>query len=98
MKALEWIGGDIHDPPAAQRLHDIQWRIETMCGVDYLVVSLRLFSFMGSPQYHIVVGELNCPRDQFPFLQQPLYTIDVKTALPIGEPIPFDHTPRRAGG
>ena len=68
MQALQWIGGDTESP----HLHSIQWSAQTANGHHYLIVSLRLFSFMGSPQYHIVVGELSCPLDKLPFLQQPL--------------------------
>lgn len=87
---LRWIGGDDKSPPAAQHLHDIQWRVQTVNVSNFLVVSLRLFSFIGSPQYHIVVGELTRPLDQLPFLQTPLYTIKVKTALPLGELVPLN--------
>ncbi len=52
------------------------------------MVGLRLFSFMGSPRYHIVVGELSRALDQLPFLKQPLYTIDVKAPLPLGDLVP----------
>jgi hypothetical protein len=95
MRALEWIGGDNDLPPSRPALHDIRWRIQ--CGVDarqFVVVDLRLFSFVGSPQYHIVVGELKCPLDQLPFLEQPLYTIDIKPPLPRGEIIPLGDTVR----
>jgi len=61
------------------------------------MVSLRLFSFMGSPRYHIIVGELTRPLNKLPFLQQPLYTIDVKTTLPLGELVPLDQGLRAAG-
>jgi hypothetical protein len=83
-----WIGGDTANSPPEQHLHDIQWSVPTIDGVVYVMVSLRLFSFVGSPRYHIIVGELTRPVDQLPFLQQPLYTIDVKTMLPPGEIVP----------
>jgi hypothetical protein len=72
MQALQWIGDDTESPPPVPHLHSIQWSAQTANGHHYLIVSLRLFSFMGSPQYHIVVGELSCPLDKLPFLQQPL--------------------------
>lgn len=83
--AWHWIGSDTVIPPAATHLHDIQWSVPTIDGIVYVMVSMRLFSFMGSPRYHIIVGELIRPVDQLPFLQQPLYTIDVKAPLPISE-------------
>lgn len=95
LKALQWIGGDTVIPKAEHRLHDIQWGIEVAGGVNYVVVSLRLFSFIGSPQYHIVVGELERPLDQLPFLKQPLYTIDIQAPIPVGKLIPLD---QRFGG
>jgi hypothetical protein len=95
---LNWVGGDIETPPAAEHLHDIQWLIETVGEVNYVVVKLRLFSFMGSPRYRIVVGELARPVDQLPFVQQPLYTIDVKAALPLGQLSPLDQALGRTGG
>ncbi len=61
------------------------------------MVSLRLFSFMGSPRYHIIVGELTRALDQLPFVQQPLYTIDVKTALPLSELAPIREALGRTG-
>jgi hypothetical protein len=97
MAALKWIGGDTVSPKAEQRLHDIRWYVHFANDLNYLVVSLRLFAFVGSPQYHIVVGELTRPLDQLPFLQQPLYTIDVKTPLPLGDLFPLDERLRRTG-
>jgi hypothetical protein len=94
-QAWHWIGSDTAVPPAEQRLHDIQWSAPTVNGINYVMVSLRLFSFIGSPRYHIIVGELTRPLDQLPSLQQPLYTIDVKTTLPLGELVPVNE---RLGG
>jgi hypothetical protein len=83
-----WIGSDTVMPAAQaalqSTLHDIQWLVPTINGRTYVMVSLRLFSFIGSPRYHIIVGELTRPTNQLPFLQQPLYTIQTKTALPLG--------------
>jgi hypothetical protein len=87
-RMLEFVGGDWEVPPAKSHLHDIHWRVQTVGRVNYVVVSLRLFAFMGSPQYHIVAGELTRPLDQLPFLEQPLYTIDIKQAVPFGQAIP----------
>src|SRR5262245_47373776 len=95
MKALQWIGGDLAVPKPEHRLHDIQWRIQRTGPTNYLVVSLRLFSFIGSPQYHVVVGELARPLDQLPFLEQPLYTIDIQAPVPIPKLVPIED---RLGG
>jgi hypothetical protein len=89
-QAWHWIGSDTAVPPAEQHLHDIQWSAPTVNGINYVMVSLRLFSFIGSPRYHLIVGELTRPLDQLPFLQQPLYTIDVKAPLPLGELVPLN--------
>jgi len=83
--AWHWIGSDTALPPAEQHLHDIQWCVPTIGETIYVMVSLRLFSFVGSPRYHIIVGRLTRPVDQLPYLQQPLYTIDVKTTLHLDE-------------
>jgi len=89
MPALKWIGGDTIVQPPRPVLHDIRWRIQQVGAINYVVVDLRLFSFLGSPQYHVVVGELKRPLDQLPFLKQPLYTIDIQPPLPSGELMPF---------
>jgi hypothetical protein len=78
-RTTHWIGGTYELPPPAPHLHNIRWRIQAVNRINYVIVDLRLFAFMGSPQYHIVVGELIHPLDQLPFLEQPLYIIDVKT-------------------
>jgi hypothetical protein len=96
-RAWHWIGSDTATPPAEEHLHDIQWSTPTINGTNYVMISLRLFSFMGSPRYHIIVGELIRTLDQLPFLQQPLYAIDVKTALPVGEFVPLDERLGRTG-
>ncbi len=89
-QAWHWIGSDTVTPAPEQRLHDIKWSAPTVDGHTYVVVSLRLFSFIGAPRYHIVVGELTRPIAQLPFLDQPLYTIDVKAPLPLGELVQID--------
>jgi hypothetical protein len=44
----------------------------------------------------VVVGELRRPLNQFAYLEQPLYTIDVKPPLPRCELIPLGNSARRA--
>lgn len=85
-----WVGGELNLPAAEPHLHDIRWRV-TPSNVGVLViVELRLFAFFGGPRYHVVVGTLTRPLNQLPFTEQPLYTIDMKTAVPVGEFVPFD--------
>lgn len=89
VRRFEWIGADELIPPPRPVFHDIRWRIQSVGMFNYLVVDLRLFSFLGSPQYHIVVGQTKRPLNQLPFLEQPLYTIDIKPPLPCGEFVPI---------
>jgi hypothetical protein len=95
--AWHWIGSDTAIPPAEPHLHDIQWCVPTIGDAIYVMVSLQLFSFIGSPRCHIIVGRLTRPIDQLPFLQQPLYTIAVKTTLPLGNLAPLDKEIEGAG-
>jgi len=85
LRALEWIGGQKNDPPATESLHDIQWEIQTVEQINYVVVNLRLFSCFGTPPYRIVVGKIRCPLDSLPLIKQPLYTIDIKRTMPFRE-------------
>jgi hypothetical protein len=96
-RGWHWIGGDTELPPPEQHLHDIKWGALTVNGTNYVMVSLRLFSFIGSPRYDIVVGELIRPLNELPFLQQPVYTIDVKAALPLGELVLVNQGPGGIG-
>ncbi|HBN47968.1 HNH endonuclease [Thalassospira xiamenensis] len=53
-----WVGGDLEIPDAApDRLHSISHGWEIINGVRYLVVKLRLFSFLATPVYYVVVGQ-----------------------------------------
>jgi hypothetical protein len=89
LKSLHWIGGNMNVPDLSPQFHDIRWHIDAFSGVHYLVVSLRLFSFFGGPQYHIVVGELARPIEEFSRLEQPLYTIDIELPGPVRRLVPF---------
>lgn len=88
-QAWYWIGSDTAVPSPAEHLHDIQWSTPTIDGNVYVMISLRLFAFMGSPRYHIVVGHLLRPAEDLPLLQQPLYTIDLETAPEVGPLTPL---------
>ena len=85
-----WIGGDGEDAAMlpAPPMHTIRWRIAVSGTKPYVVVDLRLFAFVGAPQYHIVVGEFIGSLDQLPFLEQPVYTIDVEIPPPTGQTVP----------
>jgi len=83
-----WIGGDFNPPPSEACMHKIRWRIEDVHGVPYVVVELRLFAFLGSPIYRVVLGQFTGDLDQLPFLEQPFYTIDIKQPPPFSEVLP----------
>lgn len=52
------VGGEIEDPPAANnQLHELKLHNHEGNQRTYLLVSMRLFPYMGAPQYHAVVGE-----------------------------------------
>jgi hypothetical protein len=96
MRALQWIGGELRDPPATSSFHDIRWRIQTVNVTHYVVVDLRLFCFMASPLYRIVVGRLISPFDELPFIEQPPYTIDIVTAPAATQFVPLGGAIERA--
>jgi hypothetical protein len=53
------VGGDISAPPpaAAPILHHIYLQNCQTAGTEYILVAIQLFSFMGMPRYHVVVGK-----------------------------------------
>ena len=54
-----WVGGDWDIPPATpDGIYELACNIVTAQGKRFVVVTLRLFSFFGTPKYHVVVGEL----------------------------------------
>ncbi|MDB5459307.1 MAG: hypothetical protein JWO72_1048 [Caulobacteraceae bacterium] len=54
-----WVGGDPVVPEANEdEIHSVRCRNWTAAGKEYVVVSIRLFGFLGTPIYHVVVGEL----------------------------------------
>jgi hypothetical protein len=42
-QAWHWIGSDTAIPAAEQHLHDIQWSVSNVSGINYVMISLRLF-------------------------------------------------------
>jgi len=53
------VGGDASAPPPVTEpiLHHIYRQHCLTNGVEYVLVAIRLFAFIGMPRYHIVVGE-----------------------------------------
>jgi len=55
-----WVGGDLLVPPADENVvHVIDCKTEEHFGKAYVVVTLRLFCFLGTPVYRVAVGEEN---------------------------------------
>jgi hypothetical protein len=60
---FQFIGGgpDVPTPvdsnPELRRGHVLQNHDHTATGMHYALVSIRLFSFLGTPTYYVVVGE-----------------------------------------
>ena len=86
-RILNWVGGDLDIPSAQPILHSLQLERQQISHNHYVVANIRLFCFMGSPQYRVVVGELKRPEIEHPSLNQPPYNIEVRTT-PISPP-PF---------
>lgn len=52
-----WVGGELVVPPAEPALmHMLSRSWVTVRGVAYLIVTLRLFCYLGTPVHHVVVG------------------------------------------
>lgn len=54
----QWVGGDWEIPKPSDALFDLKLEQASSNGVNFLLVHVRLFSFFGTPQYHVVVGEI----------------------------------------
>jgi hypothetical protein len=92
----QWIGGDVslHRHAPSVRLHEIGWSIQIVETTHYVVVRIRLFCFIGAPSYRVIVGDLQRPLNQFPFLDQPLYTVDIEQPFPLPNLLPLVQTHR----
>ncbi len=55
-KPYRIVGGDIDVIEATQALHEVQLRWQPHRGTEFLVATVRLFAFLGTPVYHAVVG------------------------------------------
>jgi hypothetical protein len=55
-----WVGGEWEIPPPTNTAFDLGWNkhVRDATGVEYVVVSVRLFSFFETPIYHVVVGDV----------------------------------------
>lgn len=53
----QWVGGDWEIPPPSEALFNLKLEQVTSNGRNFLLAYVRLFSFFGTPQYHVVVGE-----------------------------------------
>lgn len=53
----QWVGGEWEIPPPSDALFDLRLEKISSKGKNFLLVHVRLFSFFGTPQYHVVVGE-----------------------------------------
>jgi hypothetical protein len=57
-----WVGGELLVPPSdPASLHALSHSWVTVRGIAYLVVTMRLFCFLGSPLHHVVVGRERGP-------------------------------------
>ncbi|CCB67452.1 hypothetical protein [Hyphomicrobium sp. MC1] len=82
----QWIGGCPAGETAPNtRLHEIGWEVVAIGGTFYATVVVRLFCFLGTPSYQIVVGKLTRALDSLPFLKQPPYKIDIKEPVLLPE-------------
>jgi len=94
---FDFIGGDMTIAPKTDALHEIGIHVEKREETTLIVVTLRLFSFLGTPTYQVVVGELDNTFDQICLPTKPLYTIDIKPPFPARNLRPLSDTARGAG-
>jgi hypothetical protein len=73
-------------------LHELEIHTQEISGVVYLVVYVRLFSFLGTPAYEAVVGTVN-DGQQIETLQKPLYAIKINSPFPLIEGAPIVSPP-----
>lgn len=53
------VGGSLRELAPTNALHVLGWDIHLIERQEYLVVAVRLFSYLGAPIYFVVVGRLN---------------------------------------
>ena len=84
-----WVGGDPENPALEPSFHKIGIHFEHVDATCYVVVTIRLFCFVGTPQYRVVVGALAGPPDQLSLAKQTVHTIEIKKPPPIGKLTPL---------
>jgi hypothetical protein len=82
VRILKWIGGESEPSETSTAFHEIGLSAEIIEGLTYVVVRLRLFSFLGTPWYKVVVGQLQSVFDKVSLLKQPIHRIDIETPIP----------------
>jgi hypothetical protein len=92
LRAANWIGGDLENPPREPALHRIGIHFEQVGTVRYVVVTIRLFCFLGTPQYHVVVGSLKGEPDERLLAKQTVHAIEIEQAVPLAEFVPLTNT------
>lgn len=90
--------GCAETPAKSDAFHEIGIRAVHSKNLTYIVVELRLFSFLDTPTYEIVVGHLDCSFKEFSLLTKPLYAINVKAPLPGANLRPMRFDVRGTGG
>lgn len=98
INVFDFVGSETTISPKSATLHEIRLSIEQRADVALVVVTLRLFAFLGTPTYEIVVGQLNSGLDQFAILTKPLHTIDIKPPFPATNLTPLVAGARTTGG
>jgi len=58
LPALHFIGGFPALPSKTENMHELRLDVVRLGSINYVVVGVRLFSFMPTPQYLIVAGSL----------------------------------------
>lgn len=94
---FHWIGGEMEPPPATDAFHEIGIRLVRSYGSDYVVVRLRLFAYLGTPLYDVVVGRLEPSFNDFSLFERPLYRIDIEPPFPLTHLVPKGFNMPRTG-
>jgi hypothetical protein len=87
-RLTNWIGSTNESSGPPTSLHEIELRLVEVGSAKYVVVHIRLFASLPTPRYEVVVGELKPSFDQLSLFEKPLYRIEMKSPLPVGEMAP----------
>ncbi|CUH43447.1 hypothetical protein RUM4293_02342 [Ruegeria atlantica] len=64
---LSFVGGTPPEPKTPKELHQIRAKIFPVEGIDFIVVNVRLFAFLGTPTYSVVSGIMgDIPKNGLP--------------------------------